>query len=420
MFKKKESKQRASPFAPDDVDASEGPSIEHVANLLKRGQIKNVIIMAGAGISTSAGIPDFRSPDTGLYANLAKYELPYAEAIFDIDYFRDKPQAFFTLSKDLYPGHFIPTRTHYFFRLLHEKGILKRVFTQNIDTLERLAGLPADQIVEAHGSFAESHCIRCGTQAEPEWIRERILRGEVAYCEMERCMRQGGGQGGLVKPDIVFFGESLPKRFFGLLGDFREADLLIVLGTSLKVQPFASLIDRVPSTCPRLLINRELVGDIGQDADEPDTSRGMSSWINESGFDFKGWGTGGRQYARDVAYLGDADEGVDKIASICGWKDELDKLMKEHRRELEAEHASLLRKQDSEDKPKAAEETAKSVSAEVGKAVDNANEGATQTVGEGDSSSSPETSKTSEETKPSTTDLAEELSKLAVGSGGKM
>ncbi|CAD6887857.1 unnamed protein product [Tilletia controversa] len=362
------SKRRTSPFP--DVNA-DGPTIENVANLIQTGRVKNVIVMAGAGISTSAGIPDFRSPETGLYANLAKYDLPYAEAIFDIDYFREHPQAFFTLSKDLYPGHFLPTRAHYFFRLLHEKGLLKRVFTQNIDTLERLAGLPPTQIVEAHGSFASTHCTRCGTQIEPDWIRERILRGQVAYCEMERCVRQGGGKGGLVKPDIVFFGEPLPKRFFSLLDDFDQADLLIVLGTSLKVQPFASLIDRVPNSCPRLLINLELVGDIGQDADEPESFRGMSSHISESGFDFKGWGTGGKRYARDVAYIGDADSGVDKIAAICGWSEELEKLMKEHHEELRTEHAALLQKQVAEkDEPKPAKETVQVVAADVGKVID--------------------------------------------------
>ncbi|KAK0524943.1 Sir2 histone deacetylase Hst2 [Tilletia horrida] len=420
---------RCSPFP--NVDAS-GPRLEHVAELIRSGKVKNVIVMAGAGISTSAGIPDFRSPETGLYANLAKYDLPYAEAIFDIDYFRERPQAFFTLSKDLYPGHFLPTRTHYFFRLLHEKRLLRRVFTQNIDTLERLAGLPADQIVEAHGSFASSRCIRCGAGVEPDWIRERILRGEVARCEVERCMRQSadGQTGGLVKPDIVFFGESLPKRFFELVGDFKEADLLIVLGTSLKVQPFASLIDRVPSSCPRLLINLELVGEIGgQDGSDDEGAGGMrGGWVSESGFDFKGWATGGRQHARDVAFLGDADEGIKKIAEICGWEDELEKMMEEHHAVLKAEHASLLRKQDAPEAqtevqgtdPSSAE-TAQEVAADVGKAVKESKTGATT---DADKTGEKETAKAL--TPPSAssaaaeeTDLANKLADLTVASKSK-
>jgi NAD-dependent histone deacetylase SIR2 len=108
----------------------------------------------GAGISTSAGIPDFRSPETGLYANLARLNLPYAEAVFDIAYFRNRPEPFYTLARELYPGKYRPTITHSFITLLHKKGLLLKLFTQNIDCLEREAGVPGDLIIEAHGSFA--------------------------------------------------------------------------------------------------------------------------------------------------------------------------------------------------------------------------------------------------------------------------
>lgn len=192
------------PLTPFIADATKGPDLESVAKLLASDSIKNVVVLAGAGISTASGIPDFRSPDTGLYANLAKYSLPYPEAIFEISYFNSKPQPFFTLSKELYPGNFQPTLTHYFLRLLHEKGKLLRVFTQNIDTLERLAGLPADRIVEAHGSFATSRCLRCKKTVEETWMREKCMRGEVAYCPDAKCKsKTAGGRGGLVKPDIV-------------------------------------------------------------------------------------------------------------------------------------------------------------------------------------------------------------------------
>ena len=87
--------------------------------------------MVGAGISVSAGIPDFRTPGTGLYDNLQKYDLPHPTAVFELDYFRENPSPFYLLAKELYPGQYPPTPTHHFIHLLHKKGILLRCFSQN-------------------------------------------------------------------------------------------------------------------------------------------------------------------------------------------------------------------------------------------------------------------------------------------------
>ena len=122
---------------------------------------RSIVLCVGAGISTNSGIPDFRTPGSGLYSNLAALNLPYPEAVFSLQFFRDDPQPFYTLAESLYPGTYKPTLTHTFVRLLQDKGILLRCFTQNIDTLERMAGVKADKIVEAHGSFATSRCIDC-------------------------------------------------------------------------------------------------------------------------------------------------------------------------------------------------------------------------------------------------------------------
>jgi len=78
-----------------------------------------------------------RTPGTGLYDNLRHYNIPDPQAIFDIDFFQQNPRPFYTLAKELYPGKFYPNYVHYFLRLLHEKGVLSRVYTQNIDGLER-------------------------------------------------------------------------------------------------------------------------------------------------------------------------------------------------------------------------------------------------------------------------------------------
>ncbi|KAF1798881.1 DHS-like NAD/FAD-binding domain-containing protein [Mucor lusitanicus] len=286
----------------------ETSSIESIADYIKGNDVKNIIVMSGAGISTAAGIPDFRSKDTGLYHNLQKFDLPYAEAVFDIEYFLEKPEPFYALAKELYPGKFLPTKTHYFVRLLQEKGVLLRNFTQNIDTLERMTGLDQEYIIEAHGSFATASCVECDATADSEMVREYALKGQVPHCE--KCDQ-------LIKPDITFFGENLPKRFFENLHDFEKADLLIIIGTSLQVQPFASLIDDVPEHVPRLLINKELAG--------VHKSRA-------SGFDFK-WKNG---LNRDVVFLGTCDEGVEKLATLLGWEKDLDRMYTKGHEKLKA------------------------------------------------------------------------------------
>lgn len=263
-------------------------SVEAVAQYIKEKDVKNIVVMTGAGISTSAGIPDFRSPDTGLYANLARLNLPYAEAVFDISYFRSNPYPFYTLAHELYPGKYRPTVTHSFISLLHKKGKLLKLFTQNIDCLEREAGVPGDKIVEAHGSFATQRCIECQTEYPGDQMKEIISKKEVPRCIRKTCT-------GLVKPDIVFFGEALPEAFFRNRSLPAKADLAIIMGTSLTVQPFASLPSFVSEDTPRVLINLERVGSLGS---RPD----------------------------DVLLLGDCDAGVRKFADALGWGAELEEL----------------------------------------------------------------------------------------------
>lgn len=169
------------------------PDLAAMASYLTSGDLSSVVVMVGAGISTAAGIPDFRSPKTGLYHNLSRLKLPYAEAVFDIDYFRKRPEAFYTLAQELYPGKFRPTLFHSFLKVLEEKKILRRVYTQNIDTLEEIAGVDAQKVVYAHGSFAENHCIDCHAEMDKEDLKVIMENNEIPKCK--EC-------GGLVKPDI--------------------------------------------------------------------------------------------------------------------------------------------------------------------------------------------------------------------------
>jgi len=282
-------------------------NFDGIVQYIKDKKANNIVVMAGAGISTSAGIPDFRTPGSGLYDNLQKYNLPDPISVFDIRFFRENPKPFFDLAKELYPGSFQPTISHFFVRLLHEKGLLQRHYTQNIDTLERVAGVPDDKLVEAHGAFHVGHCIKpsCRQEYSQEWIKDRIFKDIIPTCNL--CQN-------FVKPDIVFFGENLPERFFRLAQvDFKKCDLLIIMGTSLVVHPFASLVDRVNDTCPRLLINMEKVGV----RNELESMMGRGGLALDSTNNY-----------RDVAWLGDCDEGCKALAEALGWKEDLENLAK--------------------------------------------------------------------------------------------
>lgn len=253
----------------------------------------NVLVMVGAGLSTPSGIPDFRSPGTGLYYNLKQYNLPYPEAIFDLAYFEQDPRPFLALAKELYPGgKYHPNLGHHFVHLVHKKGKLLRMYTQNIDGLERLSGIPEEKLVEAHGGFSTASCIRCSKKHDPYKTREDILQGKTVYCDRSLCK-------GLVKPDIVFFGEALPDRFWLHEIDASLADFLIVIGTSLEVYPFASVADAVQFNIPRLLLNRTAVGSFGY-----------------------------RDH--DAILSGDIIESVKSLAAALDWTSELEELVRQY------------------------------------------------------------------------------------------
>nr|XP_057932678.1 NAD-dependent protein deacetylase sirtuin-3 isoform X2 [Doryrhamphus excisus] len=300
-----EAKQtKTSPAASQPGSAPNGSSatkscsgLAAVAQLMKLGRCKNVVVVAGAGISTPSGIPDFRTPGTGLYANLDAYNIPYPEAIFNIDYFSNDPHPFFSLAKALYPGSHKPNYIHYFIRMLHHKGLLLRMYTQNIDGLEKVCGIPDDKLVEAHGSFATASCHLCYTPYPPEDAKHIIMSGSIPKCTF--CTAT-------VKPDVVFFGEDLPQKYFLHAKDFPKADLLIIMGTSLQIEPFASLVNTLRSTVPRLLLNRHAVGPF----ERVPLRRG------------------------DHMELGDLENTVRRFAEMLGWNNDIEELMKSQEQEF--------------------------------------------------------------------------------------
>jgi len=273
--------------------------IDDLCEKIKSGKFKRISLLTGAGISVSAGIPDFRSPGSGLYSQLEKFKLPYPEAVFTLDFFGQNPEPFFLLSKQLYqPEHFKPTPTHWFIRLLQDKKLLNVNMTQNIDGLEHLAGLPEDKVVECHGHFRSAHCTGCQDKISFSTMEKHIREGKPLYCKKDSC-------GKPCKPDIVFFGEQLPLQFMLTTTQvLPKTDLLIVLGTSLKVFPFAALVDTVKETCPRVLINRELTGTISGGFEDDDDNY------------------------RDIFLQGDCDDVIHTLVEKLGWTEEFEALKK--------------------------------------------------------------------------------------------
>lgn len=266
-------------------------SPSHVASLIQTGQTTRIVAITGAGISTSAGVPDFRTPTTGLYDKLKPLKLPYPEAIFSINYFRHTPEPFYALAKARHPRRLEPTISHAFLALLDRKGLLHKLITQNIDGLEKKAGVSAEKVFATHGGWETQRCLKCKTPFLDDSMLEAIETETVPYCQVEGC-------GGVVKPDTVFFGESLPAGFEDEEKKVLEADMVLVMGTSLKVHPAARIPGLTRGGVPRVLINWEKVRDLGT---RPE----------------------------DLCILGECDEGVCRLADALGWRDELEELWRE-------------------------------------------------------------------------------------------
>ncbi|KAJ5834200.1 hypothetical protein N7447_000226 [Penicillium robsamsonii] len=271
--------------------ASMEPDIQSIVDRIKAGKATRIVVLAGAGISTSAGIPDFRSPNTGLYDKLAPLRLPYPEAIFHINYFSHTPEPFYAIARARHPGTLKPTVTHAFLALLAKKNLLHFLFTQNIDGLEQDAGVPTEKVLWAHGNWKSQHCYKCKSPYPDDLMNKAVRTGEVPYCLETGC-------GGAVKPNVVFFGQALPAEFDEKEKEVLEADLMIVMGTSLKVAPCSRLPSLVKKGIPRVLINNEKAGDLGN-RDE------------------------------DVCILGSCDDGVRQLADALGWAEDLTDLWNE-------------------------------------------------------------------------------------------
>lgn len=191
----------------------------------------SIVFFGGAGVSTESGIPDFRSQD-GLYSQQWKYP---PETIISRSFFDANPVEFYRFYREkLIIKNIRPNTAHFQLAKMEEKGKLKAVVTQNIDGLHQKAG--SRNVFELHGSTLRNFCMDCGAEYGIDFIAE----SENSPDKLPRCSKCGG----LVKPDVVLYEESLDQNVInGAVNAIKNADTLIIGGTSLVVYPAAGLID---------------------------------------------------------------------------------------------------------------------------------------------------------------------------------
>ncbi len=184
-----------------------------------------ITALTGAGISTKAGFPDFRGPQ-GLYVT-RKYD---PDKIFNIEFFNLDPKPFFDFARDFInlENKIETTFTHRFLFHLEKKEKLIGIVTQNIDSLHQKAG--STKVLEMHGSFWLSHCLICYAEYSYEVLKQKLLTQDIPLCSC----------GGVIKPDIIFFGENV-KYLHESTQLAEQSDLFFVIGTSCVVYPAAIL-----------------------------------------------------------------------------------------------------------------------------------------------------------------------------------
>jgi NAD-dependent deacetylase len=199
---------------------------ERAAALLR--DARRAVVLTGAGISVPSGIPDFRSPGTGLWANVDPMEVAH------IDAWRRDPDRFWSF----YGQRFAsltdkrPNEAHHALAELERRGLVRGVITQNIDRLHRLAG--TRRLVEIHGSIDWSVCLECNGRVPLDLVAE-LLQAAAGAPTCPTC-------GVALKPDVVLFGELLPERALAEAQELAlEADLMLCVGSSLEVYPVAGL-----------------------------------------------------------------------------------------------------------------------------------------------------------------------------------
>ncbi len=313
------------------------------------------MILTGAGISTSLGVPDFRS-ENGVYKLLENCSYDEPQELFHIDNFKTNPEEFWRHAAVLFPKMqgLVPedggatftvpkfSPTHAFIAMLQAKDKLLTNYTQNIDNLEVAAGISSSKLIQCHGSLATASCLSCNTQVRAKIYMRAVRQNAVPFC---RCIKENGepklkkdrrrGRGGkkkrkrdeyedtdsedtsgnadfpkgLLRPDMTFFGEDIAASYAPRLKlDKSKVDLLVIIGTSLKVAPVNEMQLKIPPTVPQIFINKERCARDGVKV--------------------------------DIELRGECDLVLEEIARRAGWEDALKKRLWKKDQTLETKSSS--------------------------------------------------------------------------------
>jgi NAD+-dependent protein deacetylase sirtuin 2 len=395
----------------EDQDESDYPArptcLKDVANFIQSDRCRKILILAGAGMSVVSGIPDFRSAD-GLYRTInvdvlsgldeeQRDQIRHDPSLaLDQHLFLEHPTVCLELQRDFILGvheqRWKATLAHRFCELLHTKflpkndgptknnngennnnnnhdGKLARLYTQNIDGLEdQCATLPRDKVIAMHGSMDRAECAHCGAEMEFDTFCQRV-RDQVkdiqaidaisqtsTPIQCQQCGRP------TVKPGIVLFRSSLPHAFFTHVPrDTANVDLLLIIGTSLRVAPANTIVYRVPKRCVRVLINRE--------------AEGMHLGLNFSS---------SSSSTRDYFAQGDIDAVILELAGHLGWWDDLAPFLADD--QLPASSAAQLRavlrvrEEQQQEEKEAAGRSPSSITASASREGGEANQGEEKTT----------------------------------------
>eukprot|EP01084_Bolivina_argentea_P312146 540394_1 len=283
--------------------------LKGLSEYIKSSKCKKIAILAGAGMSCSAGIPDFRSKN-GFYntVDLSKYPLTTEQLskcqqdptyCFHINLFKENPTVYFEIRRPmlLQTMKYKPTLSHWFIRLLYDKGLLKRFYSTNIDGLDQLTGIPDDILISVHGTLSKAKCMKCSKYANMKQFRNCVQnRKYPIICNESYC-------NGLIKPCTIFYGENLPNVYTELTqnGDVKDVDLFIVIGSSLTVPPSKFLPYLVDlNRCVRFMVNKTRI---------------------DNGFSFD------NEKLNDICYEGNCDDAFRELAKLLNWDKELEMLI---------------------------------------------------------------------------------------------